>query len=78
MEETLYLLASKANASKLRLVIKQLKTGKIEKKSLGFRAIKILWQIEIKDHLSHTFKMLLWAFVIPNFRTRPAAKFIVL
>jgi antitoxin YefM len=34
MEETLYLLASKANASKLRLGIVQLKTGKVVKKSL--------------------------------------------
>ena len=34
MEETLYLLASKVNASKLRLGIEQLKTGKVVKKSL--------------------------------------------
>jgi len=34
LEETLYLLSSKANAEKLRLGIKQLKEGKIVKKSL--------------------------------------------
>jgi PHD/YefM family antitoxin component YafN of YafNO toxin-antitoxin module len=39
MEETLYLLASKANASKLQLGLRQLKIGKTVKKSL-----KDLWQ----------------------------------
>jgi antitoxin YefM len=34
LEETLYLLSSKANAEKLRLGIKQLKEGKVVKKSL--------------------------------------------
>ena len=34
LEETLYLLASKANAKQLRLGIEQLKKGKVVKRSL--------------------------------------------